>query len=113
MFHPRRPVPPLVGLGIALALSGCSDKPKVTELPQGEKNLRIIFRAYTNAAQRLGHSPKDVEELKPFLKDYGNPLVEEEEGEKEEGTQPPPAFDLHNPDHLAALQELFERIAEA
>ncbi|SRR5579875_430568 len=58
---------------IVLVLAGCSKDYTVTELPQGEKNLRIIFKAYTQAAYRLGHSPKNVEELKPFLKDYGNP----------------------------------------
>ena len=63
----------LIGVGIILVLAGCGDRVKVTELPQGEKNLRIIFKAYTQGAQRLGRSPKNAEELKPFLQEYGNP----------------------------------------
>ncbi len=70
MLHPPRLT---VYLIVLLTLAGCSGKPQVTELPQGEKNLRIIARAYTQAAQALGRSPKNAEELKPFLKDYGNP----------------------------------------
>jgi hypothetical protein len=73
MLRSRRLFSQLIGVGIILFLAGCSDRVKVTELPQGEKNLRIIFRAYTQAAQRLGHSPKNTEELKPFLQEYGNP----------------------------------------
>jgi hypothetical protein len=73
MTHPQRPILLLIGFGIVLVVSGCSRDAKITDLPDGEKNLRIIFRAYTNAAQKLGHSPKNVEELKPFLQEYGNP----------------------------------------
>jgi hypothetical protein len=73
MINFRRGIALPIGLRIVLALTGCSDKPEVTVLPQGEKNLRIIARVYTKAAQSLGRSPNNVEELKPFLKDYGNP----------------------------------------
>src|SRR5262249_31122900 len=63
----------LRALGLLLLVAGCSATSQVTELPPGEKNLRIVARAYTRAAQALGRSPRDAEELKPFLKDYGNP----------------------------------------
>lgn len=73
MFPSRCLVAAVAVFGFIFVLAGCSGGPKVTELPQGEKNLRIIFKAYTQAAYRLGHSPANAEELKPYLKDYGNP----------------------------------------
>jgi hypothetical protein len=42
-------------------------------LPREQQNLSRIATAYLDAEARLGRPPKDVEELKPFLKDLGNP----------------------------------------
>jgi hypothetical protein len=72
-MNARAPRTLWLALAAASLAAACSSKPHITELPQGEKNLRIIFRAYTQAAQQRGRSPKNADELKPFLKDYGNP----------------------------------------
>jgi hypothetical protein len=54
-------------------LSACGKSVNVIPLSPAEKNLTFIAMAYTDAFSRLGHSPKDAEELKPFLKEFGNP----------------------------------------
>ena len=64
----------LGGLAVLLAgLTGCSSGPTVASLSNAEKNLSHIASAYSEAHSRLGHPPKDVEELKPFLKEFGDP----------------------------------------
>ena len=73
MGRPRSRHRRLLALGLVLIVAGCSSKVQVTEVPPGKKNLLVIARAYGQATQKLGHSPRSVEELKPFLKDYGNP----------------------------------------
>jgi hypothetical protein len=40
--------------------------------------------AYIDATEKLGHPPKNVEELKPYLKEFGNPeelLISPNDGE--------------------------------
>jgi hypothetical protein len=54
-------------------LTGCGSGPKVVPLSDSEKNLTNIALAYLEAHSRLGRGPKDVEELKPFLQELGNP----------------------------------------
>jgi hypothetical protein len=54
-------------------LAGCGSGPDVIPLTSSEKNLTYIAMAYSNAHERLRHGPKDAEELKPFLKEYGDP----------------------------------------
>ena len=49
-----------------------------------EKNLSHIAAAYEEAYSKLGRGPKDAAELKPFLKEHGNPdelLVSPNDGE--------------------------------
>lgn len=55
------------------AIAGCAAKPVSIDPPKGIQNLSRIATAYIDAEGRLGRPPKDVEELKPLLKDLGNP----------------------------------------
>jgi len=66
---------PAVAAVLLAALSGCgfSGDPHVVPLTTAENSLTKIAMAYSDAHGQLGHGPKDVEELKPFLKTFGNP----------------------------------------
>src|SRR5262245_54985762 len=55
------------------ALAGCGTGPNVIPLTKAEKSLTFIALAYGECHARLGHGPKSAEELKPFLKEFGNP----------------------------------------
>src|SRR5262245_11660225 len=55
------------------ALAGCAPKPVKVDPPKGIQNLSRIATAYIDAEGQLGRPPKDVEELKPLLKNLGNP----------------------------------------
>jgi hypothetical protein len=64
---------------------GCSAKPVLIETPKETHNINYVVVAYMTAEARLGHPPKNEEELKPFLKDFGNPdevLTSPNDGEK-------------------------------
>jgi hypothetical protein len=64
----------LPGLTVLLAgLTGCKSKVDVVSLSQSEQNLTHIALAYKDAHTKLDRPPKNVEELKPLLKDFGNP----------------------------------------
>jgi hypothetical protein len=71
----------------AVCLGGCgsgSSGVQVVPLTQAENALSKIAAAYTDAHDQLGRAPKDPEELKPFLKQFGNPdelLVSPNDGE--------------------------------
>jgi hypothetical protein len=52
---------------------GCAAKSVQVGFPKDMQNLARIATAYVDAEARLGRPPKDPEELKPFLADYGNP----------------------------------------
>jgi hypothetical protein len=59
-----------------LALTGCSRHKKVAdpfEKPEFRTNLESIGQAYRKASTQLKHPPKNAEELKPFLKEFGDP----------------------------------------
>jgi hypothetical protein len=61
---------------VAVLLVGTGACGKTTDMvpfSQAEKNLSFVAAAYTDAFSRLGHSPKNADELKPFLKTFGNP----------------------------------------
>jgi hypothetical protein len=64
-----------LGLVLGLAcLAGCwSATLRVIPLTESEKNLTNIVLAYRDAQPGLKHAPKNAEELKPFLKEYGDP----------------------------------------
>src|SRR5262249_40141670 len=59
----------LVGL-LLLYLTGCGADTNVVPLSDAEKKLSKVAMAYAEAFTKLGHGPKDAEELKPFLKDF-------------------------------------------
>jgi hypothetical protein len=42
-------------------------------MTKAEQALTFVALAYSEAFSRLGRGPKDAEELKPFLKEFGNP----------------------------------------
>jgi hypothetical protein len=54
-------------------LAGCNSGPKVVPLTASEKRLTSVALAYHEAHNKLGRGPKDAEELKPFLKEFGDP----------------------------------------
>jgi hypothetical protein len=71
-------------LVLILVPAGCGTGPNVIPLTKSEKSLTFIALAYGEAHARLGHGPKSAEELKPFLKEFGNPdelLVSPNDGE--------------------------------
>ena len=67
----------LPSLGTALllaALTGCgSSNVHVVPLTTAENRLTKIAMAYDDASADLGHPPKNAEELKPYLKQFGDP----------------------------------------
>jgi hypothetical protein len=53
---------------------GCgSPPPKEVPTIPAQANLRSLALGYANATTRLKHPPKNVEDLKPYLKDLGDP----------------------------------------
>jgi len=73
------------GLALLLAgLGGCSPSVHVLPLTKAEKGLSFVVVAYQEAHNKLGRAPKNADELKPFLKEFGNPdelLVSPNDGE--------------------------------
>lgn len=64
----------LAGLAVLLAsLTGCGSGPDVIPLTDSEKKLTFVALAYTDAHTRLGRPPKNADDLKPFLKEFGDP----------------------------------------
>ncbi len=64
------------GLGLLFLLAGligCGSGTNVVPFSPAEQGLSKIALAYLDAHSRLGHGPKNAEELKPSLKDFGNP----------------------------------------
>jgi hypothetical protein len=71
-------------LALLAGLAGCSSGPKVVALSNSEKRLTFVTMAYLEAHSRLGHGPKSAEELKPYLKEFGDPeelLVSPDDGQ--------------------------------
>jgi hypothetical protein len=59
---------------LAAGLAGCGkSETNVVALSASEKNLANIVLAYMDAHEELHHNPKNAEELKPFLKRFGDP----------------------------------------
>jgi hypothetical protein len=60
-------------LGVAL-LAGCSGSPKYTVPSGAEKEpIEYVGMAYQEATTALKRGPANVEEIKPYLKQYGDP----------------------------------------
>ncbi len=69
---------------LAASLSGCGSSTHVVPLTPAEKALTNVALAYMDAHAELGHGPKNADDLKPFLKRFGNPaelLVSPNDGE--------------------------------
>ena len=58
---------------LLVGLAGCRPAVDVVSLSKAEQELTYIAMAYSDAHTKLGHGPKDAEELKPFLKVFGDP----------------------------------------
>ena len=78
------------GLFVATSacLTGCggcgSSGPIILPQSDAEKNLTNIVLAYLDAQEEIHHNPKNAEEIKPFLKRFGDPnqiLVSPTDGE--------------------------------
>jgi hypothetical protein len=64
----------LLGPAALLAgLAGCGSSTHVVPLTPAEKALTSVTMAYKEAHAKLGHAPKNADELKPFLKEFGKP----------------------------------------
>jgi len=60
--------------GLLCGANGCgSPAPKDVPTIPAQGNLRTLALGYANATKSLKHPPKNVEELKPFLKELGDP----------------------------------------
>jgi hypothetical protein len=55
-----------------LVLVGCSRSDPAIEKPENA-NLAQLLQAYSEASGQLGHSPKNMAELRPFLEKQGDP----------------------------------------
>jgi hypothetical protein len=78
------------GLFVAtcICLTGCggcgTSAPVILPQTDAEKNLTSIVLAYLDATEELHHNPKNAEEIKPFLKRFGDPnqiLISPTDGE--------------------------------
>lgn len=56
-----------------LSLIGCGPKVSEKYIPPEELNLRFVGMAYTQFLTDNGRSPQSINELKPVLKDFGDP----------------------------------------
>src|SRR5438067_7293237 len=61
----------LVGAMTSLAGAGCSSKPAPKKEPSVEVYLRRIVQAYDVAEYKLGHPPRNEDELRRFLRETG------------------------------------------
>jgi hypothetical protein len=73
MTLPWRPTILAVGLSVGVFGCGSSTDTHVVALSDSEKNLSNIVLACLDAHESLRHYPKNAEELKPFLKRFGDP----------------------------------------
>jgi hypothetical protein len=63
-----------IAIALAICLAGCTSKPGASSAALAEKaNLSTIGRAYHTATEKLGHPPANVEQLRPFLHELGDP----------------------------------------
>lgn len=60
------------GLAV-LVLMGCSNDKKPVELTKDEEAIKNVGLAYRDASNALKRGPANLNELKPYLKKYGDP----------------------------------------
>jgi hypothetical protein len=63
----------LIILLACIVLAGCSSSPDPVVKQEEAENLTKIGVAYDRATKQLGHPPQNPDQLKPFLKEYGDP----------------------------------------
>jgi hypothetical protein len=63
---------PLWLAGLA-GCGGCGSQVHVVPLTKAEKALTYVAMAFNDATGQLGRPPKSADELKPFLKAFGDP----------------------------------------
>ena len=63
------------GFLVLLGGMGCGPTEVVGKVPDTVQNLKKISAAYLEATTKLERPPANVEELKPFLKKYGDPAT--------------------------------------
>lgn len=75
----------IAGSALLIAVAaGCGEKVHVVPQTSCEKSLSTIVLAYMEAQGRLNHPPKSTDELRPFLKELGDPetlLISPNDGE--------------------------------
>jgi hypothetical protein len=62
----------LILLG-TLACAGCRSEPPVATAPPSYENLEKISSAYRKATDTLNRAPRNLQELLPFVQEYGEP----------------------------------------
>jgi hypothetical protein len=64
-----------VGLlfGFCLTLAGCASTVVVNNQDPTEQRMKAVATAYLRATQKLKRGPKNLDELKPFLQELGEP----------------------------------------
>jgi hypothetical protein len=63
----------LLGLSGCSGCSGCGPQVNVVPLTPAEDALKYIAMAYLDAHSELNRPPKNAEDLRPFLKRFGDP----------------------------------------
>jgi|SRR5262245_7414674 len=58
---------------LLVSLSACGSGPDVVRFSNAEQELTFVAMAYGDAHAKLGRGPKNSDELKPFLKTFGDP----------------------------------------
>jgi hypothetical protein len=70
----RSKIRPLAFAGaVLLALWGCSDAPEIPKIPAEQQHLLYILRAYCRFNGERQRTPTSLDELKPLLKEFGDP----------------------------------------
>jgi hypothetical protein len=58
---------------VLLAFSGCGGEPEIPKIPEEQQNILFILRAYCKFNGQQHRTPASLDELKPVLKEFGDP----------------------------------------
>jgi hypothetical protein len=58
---------------VLLPLSGCGGNPEIPKIPEEQQNILYILRAYCKFNGERQRTPASLDELKPLLKEFGDP----------------------------------------
>ncbi|MCC6127109.1 MAG: hypothetical protein IT426_19280 [Pirellulales bacterium] len=82
VFHGPRPSPPprprilflpTILSAVLLSFSGCGGEPEIPKIPDEEQNILFLLRAYCKFNGEHQRTPKSLDEMKPLLKEFGDP----------------------------------------